>query len=571
MPEPTYTESFIRLHATPKSFERGAEYYYDGYVLSMEQRGDELVGQVEGSQYEAYQVRITFTGDTVESAFCDCPYDWGGWCKHVVAVLMAALHEPETVKERPTLGSLLDDLDHEQLQTLIRYLAARRPDLVADVEAWLALTMAGEDTGTSPVSVNPGPIRRRVHAALHSLDDMRRSEAYWHVSRVVDEVRRVLDEVKTFIGQGDGKNALVLLNALTGEYVKEWTWLDDSDGFVHAFFYDLGPVWTEALLSARLTPAEREQWAEQLDQWQDELSDYGIEDVFWTARSAVEEEWEDEDVLTDDELINARLNILARRQEYDDFLRLAEKAGHYRRYTVMLAQLGRFKEAVDAGRKLFSTAEEALALTLALHQNGDAQAALNVAEHGLTLDGRYEKVELALWLRDHAERMGRADLALKAALVGVKMLPDLDAYLKVQELAGDQWPKYQEELLEQYTRTDWFTSPGGTIDIFLHEGLIDAAIAAVQGSHVGFDTIKKVADAAIDTRPEWAIATAREQAEQIMDEGRSQLYHHAADWLARARDAYRSAEREDEWLAYLADLQDKHRRKYKLMPMLTRL
>lgn len=570
MAKSAYTESFIRLHTTPKSYERGAAYYYDGSVVSMERRGDELVGQVEGSQYEPYQVRITFAGDTVESAFCDCPYDWGGWCKHVVAVLMAALHEPETIKDRPVLDVLLDDLDREQLYALVRHLAERRPDLIADVESWLALTKAGEDTEASPVSVNPDPIRRRVHAALHSLDDMRRSEAYWHVSRVVDEVRRVLGDVKAFIGQGDGKNALVLLDALTGEYVKEWTWLDDSDGFAHAFFYDLGPAWTEALLSAELTPSEREHWAEQLDQWQDELSDYGLEDVFWTARNAVEEEWDDEG-LPDDELINARLNILARRQAYDAFLRLAESSGQYRRYTVMLAQLGRVNEAVDAGRKRFTTAEEALALTLVLHQNEAAEAALDVAEHGLTLEGRYEKVELALWLREHAERRGRSDLALRAALVVVKMQPHLEAYLKVQALAGDRWPQYKEELLTQFTRTDWFTSPQGTVEIFLHEGLIDDAIAAVQGGYAGFDTLKKVVDAAIATRPEWAIATAREQAEQIMDEGRSQHYHHAVDWLARARDAYRAAGREDEWQTYHADLQEKHQRKYKLMPLLKRL
>ncbi len=569
MAEPTYTESFIRLHTTPKSYERGVAYYDEGSVLSLERRGDELVGQVEGSEYEPYQVRITFTAETVESASCTCPYDWGGWCKHVVAVLVAALHEPDTVKKRPTLGTLLDDLDREQLQALMRYLAGSRPDLVADVESWLVLTRAGEDTGASPVSVNPDPIRRRVHAALHSLDDMRRSDAYWQVGRVVDEVRRVLDEVKTFIGQG--KNALVLLDALTGEYVKQWTWLDDSDGFVHAFFYDLGPVWTEALLAADLTPAEREHWAEQLDQWQDELSDYGLEDVFWTARSAVEENWEDDDGLGDHELVNARLNILARRQEEDAFLRLAEASGQYRRYTVMLAQLGRFKEAVDAGRKRFSTADEALALTLVLHQNGEAGAALDIAEHGLSLDGRAEKVELALWLRDHAARSGQSELALRAALVVVKMQPDLDAYLKASDLAGDHWPQYKEELLERYTRTDWFTSPHGTVDIFLHEGLIDDAIAAVQGNYAGFDVLKKVADAAIETRPEWTIATAREQAEQIMDAGRSQHYHHAVDWLARARDAYRSAGRVAEWQTYLAELQNKHQRKYKLMPMLQRL
>ncbi|MCH8959892.1 MAG: hypothetical protein IH820_00835 [Bacteroidetes bacterium] len=101
--------------------------------------------------------------------------------------------------------------------------------------------------------------------------------------------------------------------------------------------------------------------------------------------------------------------------------------------------------------------------------------------------------------------------------------------------------------------------------------LIDDAIAAVQGNYAGFDILKKVADAAIETRPEWTIATAREQAEQIMDEGRSQRYHHAVDWLARARDAYRSAGRVAQWQTYLAELQNKHQRKYKLMPMLQRL
>ena len=272
-----------------------------------------------------------------------------------------------------------------------------------------------------------------------------------------------------------------------------------------------------------------------------------------------------------DELINARLNILARRQEYDEFLRLAEAAGQFRQYTVMLAQLGRFKEAVNAGRKRFTTAQEALALALTLHQAEETEAALNMAEHGLTLDGRAEKVELALWLRDHAKRRDQSDLALRAALVVVKMQPDLDAYLKARDFAGDRWPTYKEELLEQYTRTDWFTSPHGTVDIFLHEGLIDDAIASAQGNYAGFDTLKKVADAAIETRPEWTIATAREQAERIMDEGRSQLYHHAVDWLARARDAYRAAGREAEWQSYLAELQKKHQRKYKLIPMLQQL
>src|SRR3712207_7037359 len=60
---------------------------------------------------------------------------------------------------------------------------------------------------------------------------------------------------------GDGQNALVILEAITEEYVAGWFELDDSNGEGSGFFEELGPVWTEALLTAELTPAERRAWA----------------------------------------------------------------------------------------------------------------------------------------------------------------------------------------------------------------------------------------------------------------------------------------------------------------------
>ena len=568
MDELAYTESSIRAHTTPQVFQRGLDYYQQHAVLSLKRRGDELLAEVEGSQYEPYLVRIKLDGDLVESALCNCPYDWGGWCKHVVAVLLAALREPKDVEEHPTLKALLEDLDREQLQALVKYLAGRHPALIDDAEHWFALNKSGE--GGSAISVNPEPIRRRVHSLIHSLDHMRRSEAYWHVGEVVDEVRRVLDDVNAFVGRGDGKNSLALLEALTSEYLREWTWLDDSDGFPHAFFFDLGPAWTEALLAADLTPDEREHWAGQLDAWIDELSAYDLGDAFYGARNALEEDWAD-DEFGDDELINARLNILARKNEYDEFLRLAEETGQYRRYTLMLAQRGRYQEAAEAGQRHFTTAAEALALSLVLYQEGAANVALEVAEHGLKLDGHYEKAELAEWLRDRAERMGKPDLALQAALGVVRLLPTVHAYMKAQALAGVRWVDYKANILEQLRQKNWVAAPQQGIDIFLHEGLIDDAINAVQESLAGHEVLRQVAAAAVETRPEWVIATAREQAMRIIDEGRSQYYHYAVDWLRMVRDAYRASGREVEWKAYHADLQEKHRRKYKLMPMLERL
>jgi uncharacterized Zn finger protein len=80
-----------------------------------------------------------------------------------------------------------------------------------------------------------------------------------------------------------------------------------------------------------------------------------------------------------------------------------------------------------------------------------------------------------------------------------------------------------------------------------------------------------VADAAITSHPDWVIKASRQQAESIMDEGKAQYYHAAARWLGKARAAYRVAGRQQEWQVYLAGLLDRHRRKYKLVPLLKAL
>ncbi|UCC64258.1 MAG: hypothetical protein JSV36_04170 [Anaerolineae bacterium] len=121
---------------------------------------------------------------------------------------------------------------------------------------------------------------------------MRSSEAYWHVGGVVDEVRSVLDQAWAFIEAGDGENALVYLEAITDEYVEGWVYLDDSDGYAGGFFGELGEAWTEAALAADLSPAEREGWAVKLTRWQDEISDYGVDNVFDAAQAALLHGWD---------------------------------------------------------------------------------------------------------------------------------------------------------------------------------------------------------------------------------------------------------------------------------------
>ena len=592
-PLPRLTDSLIRQYTTPQSYQRGVDYYERGAVLSVVRRGQEILAEVEGSQYTPYRVGVTFDAGGLRQATCTCPYDWGGWCKHIVATLLTCIHEPETVEERPPIEDLLAGLDRDQLQALVLKLAERQPDLVDFIElhAESLQTQAGEPSSESAprqrhTPLDPASFRRQVRYILHSLDHMRPSEAYWHVGGVVNEVRQVLDQAWDFIEAGDGRNALVILEAITEEYVKGWLVLDDSNGEASGFFQDLGAAWTEALLVADLSQEERRAWANRLADWQDEVGDYGVDDAFDAAQAAAKQGWDYPPLLRvlqgeitrkgawegevpwyADELAVARLNVLARQKRYQEYLYLAEAEGQMKHYLTMLAKLGRVQEAVAEGLQYTATTEEALALAQALREQGALQEALRIAEHGLTLEGY--KASLARWLRDAASGAGQTERALDAAVTAFRESPGLADYQAVRDLAGERWPTLRAELLDHLRQTTSYY-PQAQVEIFLHEGLIDDAIAAVEET-TSYQLIEPVVDAAIKSHPDWVIRACRQQAEPIMDQGKSQYYHHAVRWLEKARAAYRAAGREAEWLEYLESLIRRHGRKHKLVPMLEAL
>ncbi len=594
------TETAIRQHASAELFQRGRDYYQQGAVLSLVQRGTVLQAEVEGSAPLPYIVRCTFDANGILAATCTCPYDGGGWCKHIVATCLAIIHHPETIEQRPSLDTLLSGLDRTQFQTLVLKLAEREPSLIDLIEAQIALLsplspnpkpepepkVTPPVPPVVPVRVDPKAVRRQVRSIVRSLDRMSGSEAYGYLGAVINGVGEILDQAWTLIKADDGRNAITVLEAITEEYLAEWENFDDSDGEASDFFSTLGEAWTEALLSADMPDKERKSWAAKLDSWQQGLDDYGVDDVFAAAQAAATQGWDYpplkrvlQGTITEkgawageapayaDELAVARLNVLERRGRWQEYLYLAEAESQTEAYVTMLVRLDRAQEAVDYGLAYLGATQEALALARALHDHGEREQSLQVAEHGLTLQG--PKASLATWLRDAAAAMGETPRALAAAEVAYREELSLANYLRVAELAGEKWPERRAELLD-YARQKKTYSPHGPVDIFLHEGLIDDAIAAVE-PHATHTLVEQVVDAALESRPDWVIQACRRQAESIMDEGKAQYYSAAAKWLAKARTAYRAAGREAEWQTYLAELLTRHGRKYKLVPMLQAL
>jgi len=601
MMPPHVTEAMVRQGAAADSFSRGRQYFNEGAVVSMARRGDTFRAEVEGSEPMPYRVGGVFDAAGVTAATCSCPYTYGGWCKHIVAALLAYIDAPEEIEERLPLAELLAGLDRAALQDLLLGLAARDPDIADSIEVQLPLLAvatgdvaappSGGAGGLAPVPrprqtpVDPQVVRRQVRAALR--DRVSSYDDYDDSSGLTNATSPIVGQVWTYLAARDAPNALVVLETLTDEYVDNLDYMGEDE----SPFEDLGMAWAEALLSVDLTLVERRDWTKKLAEWRRQADDYSAGDGLIVAQEALKQGWDypplrrvlegditesgaweegDEPPAYADELAQARLNVLERQGRLQEYLYLAEAEGQTERYTTMLVRLGRAEEAVEYGLQHLVTPHETLTLAKALRERGDVEGALRVAERGLGLEREMQgRAALAVWLRDLAAGLGRTEQALAAALVAFQQEQSLASYLRVQEIAGDAWPERRDALLERLRAARSYY-PEGPVDIFLHEGLIADAIAAVDAGAT-HTLVERVADAAATSHPEWVITISRRQAEGIMDQGKAQYYGSAAQWLGRARGAYKRLGREREWWAYRAELLAKHARKYKLVPLIKAL
>jgi uncharacterized Zn finger protein len=583
------TEATIRSRATAQSFERGEAYYQSEAVLSLGKRGNTLLARVEGSSYEPYEVTVELKERGDIEAYCTCPYDRGGYCKHRVAALLAYMREPDQVVERRQVSELLADLRRDELLGLLTDLLSEQPHLVDWVEMKLA-TQASETLAAKTdqprqrqTPIAPEPFRRQ---AQYAITNSYRTDDWESRGEAVGEIRDLVERARPFVEAGDGRNALLILEAVTGVFVDHWHEVDHEGMDSAMLFAELGALFAEAILSADLSPEEREGWAEKLTVWQGEIEDYGIDEGFDAAIAAAvhgwdypplqavlqghitdKGAWEEESPWYADDLALARLRVLERHGRTAEYLYLAEAEGQTALYLTMLVKLGRSQEAVSYAMQYMVTTDEAVALAQALREHNQPDEALRIAERGLGLQG--ETLTLARWLRDFAAQAGRPTLALKAARAAFARAYSLEDYQAAAAIAGEDWPSVKHELLELLASEDYGY---GRIDIYLHEGMVDEAIHTIDGGfHWGYTTLERVVDAAWQSHPDWAIRQCKRQAEPIMDGGQSKYYHHAVRWLEKMRRAYLGTGREVEWRAYLEDLINRHARKYSLRPQLEML
>ena len=511
-------------------------------------------------------------------------------------VLLKFADETTQVIERKPLAELFGGLDQTRLIELLEKRAESDPELAIWIEAQIATTTTAPAphraaAGQRRTAVDPAPVRERARVLLAARN---RRGRYWDGYRSsgnIEELQRLVEKAVPFLEVGDGANALRILEPIAEAFVDDWLgYAYDSDEHLYELFADLGRLMAEAALMSELAADERDALAATLEEWQNRLAEYGVDEGFHVAIRALQMGWDDPALAAimagegktspepadwpDDELTTVRLRVLEACDRTEEYLNLARAAQAHTSYAVMLVKLERIQEAIEYALQSFKEPDEALALAKALREAAAHDDALKVADMGLGLAGDAESetygsvVPLAHWLRDYAGGMGKGAVALQAAKAAFEHSLSLEDFQAVQTWTGGTWGAVRPDLLAHLARAPYAYD---RTSIYLSEGLIEEAVLSVDdqfGHSARDETLMQLAAAAHASHPDWVIRLAMHHATGIMNANQAGHYELAAQWLEKAALAYQVSGREGEWKACLEKLIDRHRRKYKLRPLL---
>ncbi|MEW6558090.1 MAG: SWIM zinc finger family protein [Elusimicrobiota bacterium] len=113
----------IQDRTDPKVFTRGESYYQSGQVRHRIKTENGFKATVVGTRQ--YQVIV----DNVRVS-CNCPYDRGGYCKHIVATFLAWLKEPESFQSEENIKEKFAHYSKEELVDILYDLYEVQPDVI---------------------------------------------------------------------------------------------------------------------------------------------------------------------------------------------------------------------------------------------------------------------------------------------------------------------------------------------------------------------------------------------------------------------------------------------------------
>lgn len=567
MPEamPAVSDETISGWVGLRNSQLGRGYVENGSVFDLRLQGATLRARCQGSMPQPYRLRAVLAGGRVEDADCSCPVGSGGRCKHIGALLLTSLEQPEAFRVVAELDADLEQRSKGELVVLIKRMLQIQPDL----ESLLEMTMPGGDGRGTPV--NPEIYRRQVAAAFRlGRDD-------WPASRRIGmEIGVILDAGEDFLVWSDCANAGAVYQSVSREMLEHYDQMLDEDGrltdVMDRCVEGLGQclaLWEDAEGRESLLRTLFDIYCADLD-WGGIGLGEGAPGIILEQAAVAEKQavagWVraamghgvgQSDSFRREAHGRFLLELEAERMDDASFLSICREARLLDGLVDRLLTLGRLEEAIAEAKRAGDHELPELADIFCRHDLGQRIEPL-LAER-VEANGNHRLMER---LKKHHREQGKLPEALELAKRLLERSPGLSGYAEARELSRQLgvWEELRSELLGRWSAAGEY---GLLTDVHLEEGEIDLALRSVNrgpaGLHGGH-RMTRVAEAAAATRPQAALDIYRRQVEGLIAARGRENYRVACAHLTRIRDLYRKLSDDPGWMAYVGELKERHRR-----------
>jgi hypothetical protein len=215
MPLPEITEDIINDLASGASLRKGYSYFHGGAVVKLWIENSAYKAHVKGS--ELYTATISEKKGNIQTE-CTCPYDWGGVCKHIVAAMLAIIHDKKIKKHKKDtedIKTLIEKIDAGRLKTFLFEILSGDAALLEDFKIFAK--------GKEEISNTAEKYKKEILSQLNKLkgieyyyDDYQ--DSYEHpISNITDNFSETAEK---YANQGNYKEAIKIYQGICDAFIE---------------------------------------------------------------------------------------------------------------------------------------------------------------------------------------------------------------------------------------------------------------------------------------------------------------------------------------------------------------
>ncbi len=545
----------------PKIFDRALDYYHNNAIRYISVKDNEIHASVEGSGAEPYkQIIKGSVSGIITSASCTCPYDMGGYCKHIIAVLLALADKkqgdlkgdngkPEVI-DINDVADFLKGKSKKELTEIILKQTEKDDSLLKS----LTLNAAFKNKK----GINPKDYKQQIQFAFQT------GFLVWNkVWDFVQNLEIIKEEIDELIAKKYFKEAKEILEYFIEKAIYKIEDLDDSGGDYSPFVRSLFDSYAKTLRGCNVDTDELGRWV-----FNSILEDgYGFtDDLLQQMKGPLGNKGFDIVEKMAMEKLDDRFKQISRekiRQPYDYTLSVLK------RILTNIAEIQKDNKKHLKILELFLSEGSYSYLEIAekLASMGCKEEAIKRLEEGIKRFPDNRDFRLNDMLSKLYEKQGDIENAFKQEWKRFK--ESHDSYKRIKQLAQKigNWDKVHEDIIQELKKINSRL----LIDLYIEDGVIDKAISEVKTNRYGWDSELKTAKAAEDRYTTDSIFFYKRIAGMFIDRKNNDSYREAKKVVYKIKSLYNKLNDTAGWIEYINQVKTFHKAKKNLMKELGRL